>query len=158
VNAAMFHEMRFAAQAHERREHAPAVLTHEAAVLRAVHERASRSRAAALPKQRETVVSSQRSPRPERRHTRAQIHAHHLVRLEWKQELKEYRAELREWRHLLTVREQLLRKLVTLERRLARAAAGKPSHPAAEHLYAISGVWFRQTGRGRPAELKTAPA
>jgi hypothetical protein len=55
-------------------------------------------------------------------HTRPEIHTRHLTRVHYEQALSNYRLELRHWRHLMTEREFLLRKVGTLERRLRRSS------------------------------------
>jgi hypothetical protein len=92
-----------------------------------------------------------------RGHTRAYIHARHLARVRLQRELRTYHLAVRQWRHLLVVREQLLRKLTSLERRLARRAAAARG-PAGQshlpvHVYEIDGAWFRQAGRRRAVAL-----
>jgi hypothetical protein len=89
-------------------------------------------------------------------HSRAYIHARHLARVRYQQQLREYHLELRQWRHLLFERERLLIKLASVERRLARLAE-QPARGVAGETYEIGGAWFRQIGKRRPVELKKAP-
>ncbi len=76
-------------------------------------------------------------------HTRAYVHARHLARVQYRAELERYHVELRQWRHLLVVRERLVRKLASIERRLA--------HPAKSvvRVFEINGTWFRHRERLR---------
>jgi hypothetical protein len=87
-------------------------------------------------------------------HHRSFIHARHLARMRWRQELREYHLELRHLRHLLVDRATLLRKLASIEERLARRASAPLPHHLPLHVYEIDGAWFRQAGRRRPTELK----
>jgi hypothetical protein len=56
-------------------------------------------------------------------HQRAFIHARHEARVERQALWREYRLEVSDWRRQLLAREELLLKLLRLEKRLARSHA-----------------------------------
>jgi len=83
-------------------------------------------------------------------HSRRFIHARHLARVRWLEELRQYRLEVRQWRRALQTRARLLSRLSILERRLAHSLVG-PNQAPAPRTFEIEGSWFRQSGGRRTA-------
>ncbi|HLG73654.1 MAG TPA: hypothetical protein VK009_24820, partial [Chloroflexota bacterium] len=99
--------------------------------------------------------AAHRSHHPPKHHM-PYVHARHLARVRYQQELKQYHLALRQWRHLLAVRQHLLTKLASLERRLARQAQHPPKRQLAGMVYEIDGTWYTQSGRRKPRVVRAA--
>jgi len=134
--------------------HAQASATHRLPAYQAAAEPA---RHAARADHQRPAHDAARRTHQQAHHSRGYIHARHLARVRYRQELSEYHLELRQWRHRLVERERLLRKLASLERRLARQAVLRGRRMVAE-TYEIDGTWFHQIGRRRPVALKKRPS
>ncbi|HLG69583.1 MAG TPA: hypothetical protein VK009_04075, partial [Chloroflexota bacterium] len=143
-------QMRHTASSSTKRQPAYSALAQEHAAADASHPAAS-----SKPVRKRSAHAAHRGHQPPKHHM-PYIHARHLARVRYQQELKQYHLALRQWRHLLVVRQHLLTMLASLERRLARQAQHPPKRQLAGTVYEIDGTWYAQSGRRKPRVVRAA--